>query len=122
MSDTDPWRSTDGQQNALALHAKYGAGLYAIGEYDRIGHLLLFRAGKRPPATRIEEIVGIAVLRRAVTLFAGIRALLESSLPDVAKAPARAYFELWLNHQCLAYGNTRPVSLESPTIAAEREP
>ena len=121
MSEQIPWRSVTGQQNALALRTMYAQGFYAIGEYDRIGHLLLHRSGTRASDGGLEIAVGIAMLRRAVMLFAGIRALLEESLPDVAKAPARAYFELWLNHRCLAYGPTNPIVLQTPTIGANRE-
>lgn len=116
------WQSPDGVNNALVLRAHYAAGFGAIAEYDRIGHLLLHRAGLGEPASTVEAIVGLAMLRRAVTLFTGIRMLLEHSLPDVAKAPARAYFELWLQHQCLAYGSTQPVTLETPTTSSAREP
>lgn len=121
MSDNTPWQSINGQQNALALRSKYAEGFYAIGEYDRIGHLLLHRAANRSSAHGLQDVVGVAILRRAVMLFAGVRALLEQSLPDVAKAPARAYFELLLNYRCLAYGGTHPITLETPTLRGSRE-
>ena len=122
MSKHIAWRSPAGERNARALREQYGDGFLALGEYDRIGHLLLYRAGKKSPATRYEEIVGVAVLRRAIMLFTGVRTLLEASLPDVAKAPARAYFETWLNYRCLAYGSERHISLEFPTASNAREP
>lgn len=121
MSEQIPWRSATGDQNAIALRTMYAQGFYAIGEYDRIGHLLLYRAATQASKAGLDVAIGIAMLRRAVMLFAGIRALLEQSLPDVAKAPARAYFELWLNHRCLAYGSTNPIVLQTPMIAADRE-
>lgn len=122
MSKHTAWRSPAGERNAQALREQYADGFLALSEYDRIGHLLLYRAGKKSPATRYEEIVGVAVLRRAVMLFTGVRTLLEASLPDVAKAPARAYFEVWLNYRCLAYGGERQISLELPTAPEAREP
>src|SRR5258708_6050931 len=101
MIDEREWKSPDGQTNAMALRASFVAGFAAIAEYDRIGHLLLHRASRIDHVEGIEIIVGIATLRRAVTVFAGIRELLAHSLADPAKALARAYFELWLQHRCL---------------------
>ena len=116
------WRSPDGERNAIALRTQYELGFTAIAEYDRIGHLLLHRAGNGDAVEMLETVVGVAMLRRAVMLFTGIRTLLEHSLPDVAKAPARAYFELWLQHRCLAYGSVHPVLLQTPTLPDAREP
>ena len=122
MNSQVNWRSPNGTSNAVTLRAQYASGFAAIAEYDRIGHLLLFRAASAEGANKIETLVGIAMLRRAVTVFAGVRELLEGSLPDPAKALARAYFELWLQHRCLAYGDIQPVSLETATNSADREP
>src|SRR5690242_12183251 len=72
------WQSPVGLRNALGLRTLYSPGFDAIAEYDRIGHLLLHRAGQASPITGVEGIVGIALLRRAVTLFAGVRALFEN--------------------------------------------
>ncbi|MEX2531422.1 MAG: DUF5677 domain-containing protein [Gemmatimonadota bacterium] len=87
-----------------------------------MGHLTLHRAGEGGPVSTVEGLVGIALLRRAVTEFAGIRRLLEASLADPAVVLARAQFELWLQYRCLAYGTKNPISLETPTIREEREP
>jgi hypothetical protein len=122
IDDLAPWSSPVGDANALALRVKYKDGFGAIAEFDRIGHLILHRSSSSGPVDGIEAIVGIALLRRAVTLFAGFRALLERSLIDPAKTTARAYFELWLQYRCLAYGARHPISLEAPTTAEEREP
>lgn len=122
MSSAENWKSPGGHQNAIALQAQFRDGFTAIAEYDRIGHLLLHRAANVDAVDGVETIVGIATLRRAVTLFAGIRVLLENSSVDPAKAVARAYFELWLQHRCLAYGAAEPVSLETVTLAHDREP
>ena len=116
------WRSIDGADNAAALRVQYQAAFEAFAELDRIGHLLLNRATRSTIVSNVESIVGIAMLRRAITLFLGVRELLESSLVDPAKPLARAYFELYLNHRCLAYGSTNPVSLALRTTPAEREP
>lgn len=116
------WRSPTGQQNAIALHALYPGGFAAIAEFDRIGHLLLHRAGSAAAASGLEAVVGVALLRRAVTLFAGLRTLFEASAIDSAKAIVRAHFELYLTYRCLAYGDLTHLLLDSPTTAEEREP
>lgn len=122
MDADSNWKSPNGAANAVALRARFAAGIAAIAEYDRIGHLLLFRAASSNSASSIEALVGIALLRRAVTVFTGVRELLERSLPDPAKALARTYFELWLQHRCLEYGDKEPVFLETATLSSEREP
>ena len=120
MSETSNWRLPAAIENAHALRTNFAEGFHVVSEFDRIGHLLLHRAGQGQPAS-LEQIVGIALLRRAVTTFTAIRSLLESSLADPARALARAYFELWLNYRCLAYGSRRLISLETPTGPTERE-
>ena len=45
------WRSPTGQQNAVALQQLYPGGFAAIAEFDRIGHLLLHRAGSAAAAS-----------------------------------------------------------------------
>jgi hypothetical protein len=120
--DIASWRSPSGESNALALRAAYPAAFASLAEFDRIGHLTLHRATEGGPKDTIEAIVGIALLHRAVTIFAGIRLLLEGSLADPAVVLARAYFELWLQYRCLAYGVSHPISLETPTTREERDP
>src|SRR6266480_5976154 len=120
--DRSDWRSPVGRDNAIALRANYIDGFHAISEIDRIGHLILYRAGSEGPVTDIQSVVGIGLLRRAVTVFTGMRSLFEASSVDPAKALARAMFELFLNHQVLAYGSQHPVPLDTPTLSADREP
>lgn len=114
------WYSPNGRENALALQAMYPEGFAAIAEFDRIGHLLLFRAGQTE-ADGIDALVGIALLRRAVTIYAGMRTLFEASAIDPAKLLARAYFELWLNYRCFVYGGLRDIPFETPSSPAARE-
>lgn len=116
------WKSPVGLENALTLRTLYASAFEAIAEFDRIGHLLLYRAGQTSPVVGVEQIVGIALLRRAVTLFAAMRELFEGSLIDPAKVIARSYFESWMQYRCLAYGSMDPIALETSTTAAEREP
>jgi hypothetical protein len=116
------WRSPSGDSNAVELRAAFPGVFAALSEFDRMGHLTLHRAGERGPISTIEGLVGVALLRRAVTVFAGIRQLLEASLADPAVVLARTHFELWLQYRCLAYGTKHPISLETPTIRPEREP
>lgn len=120
--DLTDWRSPTGVNNALSLRSQYREAFTAIAEFDRIGHALLFRAAQATTGENVEELVGLAMVRRAVTIFTGLRTLFESSLPDPARALARAYFELSLNYRCLAYGNRSAITLETPTSSAEREP
>lgn len=115
------WRSPDGVKNAFAIQTRYAPAFEAFAELDRIGHLLLFRAGTGKVET-IEALVGIGILRRAVTIFTGLRSLFEDSAIDPAKVLARAQFELFLNFRCLAYGGVHPVTLHTPTSSKEREP
>src|SRR4051812_27658731 len=103
--DLTDWRSRDGLNNALSLRSQYQRAFSAIAEYDRIGHLMLLRASKAITGETVEGLVGLAMVRRAVTIFTGLRTLFENSLPDPARALARAYFELFLNYRCLAYGS-----------------
>lgn len=116
------WRSPTGQDNAIALGQLYPGGFAAIAEFDRIGHLLLHRAGLAAEASGLEAVVGVALLRRAVALFTGLRTLFDASAIDPAKALVRAHFELYLTYRCLAYGDLAHLHLDSPTTAAEREP
>ena len=120
--DLADWRSPDGVANALALRSEYRRGFAAIAEFDRIGHLMLLRASNATTGQTVEGLVGLAMVRRGVTIFTALRTLFENSLPDPARALARAYFELFLNYRCLAYGNRSVVSLDTPTNSAEREP
>lgn len=120
MANSANWRSPDGERNAIAVQTLLATGFEAISEIDRIGHLILFRAGKKSSPASLEEIVGVALLRRAVTVFASLRQLLEQSLADPARALARAQFEIWLNYRALAYGSLRTISLDTPTVPAER--
>jgi hypothetical protein len=121
MAHSELWRSPGGEENAAALKVQFAAGFEAISEIDRIGHLLLFRASQNAVITQIDPMVGIALLRRAVTVFNGLRTLFEASAVDSGKALARVLFELSLHYRCLAYGAMHPTSLETPTHAEERE-
>jgi len=122
MADLTDWRSPQGVDNALALRSHYHEAFTAIAEFDRIGHALLFRQSHAITGQTVEELVGLATLRRAVTIFTGLRTLFENSLADPARALARAYFELFLNYRCLAYGNRPRFTVDTPTSSAEREP
>lgn len=119
---SESWRSPTGDDNAAALRTAFPAVFCALAEYDRIGHLTLHRAIDGGPKETMEAIVGVALLRRGVTVFAGIRQLLDNSLADPAVVLLRMYFELWLQYRCLAYGTLDPISLHTPTTAEEREP
>jgi hypothetical protein len=116
------WISKDARDNATALRRHYREGFTAIAELDRLGHSLLHAAGSPHEPAVLEQIVGIALLRRAVSTFSSVRALLESALPDPARAPARALFEIWLNYRCLAYGAESDIALETRTERTSREP
>jgi hypothetical protein len=67
---------------------------------------MLLRASNAITGDTVEGLVGLAMVRRGVTIFTALRRLFENSLPDPARALARAYFELFLNYRCLAHGST----------------
>ena len=121
MAKSRLWTSPGGDENAASLKRQFADGFEAIAEFDRIGHLILFRASQSGTITMLDPIVGIAILRRAVTVFSGLRTLLEASAIDSGKALGRALFEISLNFRCLAYGAADSTPLELPTDPVERE-
>jgi hypothetical protein len=60
------WRSPDGIKNALSLRSNYRRGFTAIAEFDRIGHLMLLRASNAITGDTVEELAGLAMVRRGV--------------------------------------------------------
>ena len=63
--DLTDWRSPTGVSNALSLRSQYREAFTAIAEFDRIGHALLFRAAQATTGGTVEELVGLAMVRRA---------------------------------------------------------
>lgn len=116
-----PWRSTEGLDNAHALQANFSEVFGAIGEIDALGHRLLTRMSVNARITNIDQLVGIAIMRRLVTQFVGIRHLLEGSVIEQAKLGVRAQFESLLAVRYLVFGGRRQVSFDSPTDARRRE-
>ena len=92
MVDTR-WVAPDGIKNAQYLRASFAAEFDALAEIDALGHRVLKRLGNQARITDIDELVALALLRRAVTLFAGTRHLFEASSIEPAKLPVRALFE-----------------------------
>ena len=80
MTDIGNWRSAGGDQNSTALRTQYFDGFKAISELDRLSHLALHRAGSRKSPASLEQVVGIALLRRSVTVFASYVSCLSSRL------------------------------------------
>ncbi len=115
-----PWRSPDAQANAHGLQANFAPAFWAIGEIDALGHRLLTRIAALT-INSIDRLVGVAIIRRLVTQFVGIRHLLEASVVEQAKLGLRAQFESMLAVRYLAFGGRHHVSVITPTDARRRE-
>lgn len=89
-----PWNSSSAATSAAALRAKFAGAFFAISGIDRLWHPLLNRVGSDEETRGIDWSVGVGLLRRSVSTFAGIRALVGASSIDPSKALARAHFEL----------------------------
>ena len=97
------WRSEDGQNNATALQVQYAAAFDAVAEVDALGHRVLHRVSG-DKITDVDRLVGVATIRRAVTLLVGIRHLLEASAIEPCKLVIRAQFETLLAFRYLGTG------------------
>ncbi len=115
------WRSADGQANAHGLQANFAEAFVAIGEIDALGHRLLTRMSVNAKIEKIDQLVGVAIMRRLVTQFIGIRHLLEASVVEQAKLGVRAQFESLLAVRYLIFGGRRRVSFNSASDARRRE-
>src|SRR5262249_22240584 len=109
-----PWRSIDGQNNALGLQAQYTDAFHAIGEIDMLSHRLLTRITANTTIDKIDTLVGVAIMRRLVTQFVGIRHLFEASVIDQAKLGVRAQFEALLAVRYLMFGGRSKVDFHTP--------
>lgn len=116
-----PWRSAEGQANALGLRANYVEVFWAVGELDALGHRLLARISSNTKIDSIDQLVGVAIMRRLVTQFVGIRHLLEASVVEQAKLGIRAQFESLLAVHYLIFGGRRHLTFHSATHDAKRE-
>lgn len=116
-----PWRSPDGQKNAEGLRANYSDAFHAVGEIDALGHRLLNRMAADIKIGRIDELVGVALMRRLVTQFVGVRHLFEASAVEPAKLGVRAQFEGLLAVRYLMFGGRRNVVFDSAINARRRE-
>jgi len=114
------WHSQDGRDNALALQVNNPGAFDALAEIDALGHRILTKTFEDVVAS-MERLVGIAMLRRAVTLFVGFRHLLEASSIEPAKLVARALFETTLAFRYLVHGGRRKVDLFTPSSRNMRE-
>lgn len=102
------------------MQAKFAGAFWAIGEVDALGHRLLTRIS----ASKIESIdrlVGVAIMRRLVTQFVGIRHPLKASVVEQAKLGVRAQFESFLAVRYLIFGGRRRVNFFSKPDARRRE-
>jgi hypothetical protein len=115
------WRSPDHHKNSMALQADFPGAFTAMSELDALGHRLLKRAADDALITGSDAMVGISMLRRAVTLFVGLRHLLEAAAVEPAKLVARAQFETLLAFRYLVHGGRRRVTLHTPSSARARE-
>jgi len=114
------WHSADAERNALALRLSKNSAFQALAEVDKFGHRLLTRCGDAR-ISDIDRLVGIAMLRRAVTLFVGLRHLLEASSVEPGKLVARALFETMLAFRYIIHGARRRVDACTPSDHRARE-
>jgi len=77
--------------------------------------------GGAPSAHPFDFLAGSAILRRSVTIFAGVRHLLEGSLVEPAKLLARAQFETLLAGRYLVHGGRGHYTPAILTSARQRE-
>src|SRR5262249_16431762 len=68
-----------------------------------------------------DTLVGVAIMRRLVTQFVGIRHLFEASVIDQAKLGVRAQFEALLAVRYLMFGGRSKVDFHTPIDARRRE-
>lgn len=115
------WRSPDGESNALELRAQYHSLFGALGEIDALGHRTLARLGSAGPVHNDTGLVITALTRRSITAFAGARHLMEGSLVEPAKLPARALFETHVALRYILFGGQRRVTATTPSNPRRRE-
>lgn len=135
MTTIEPWVCPSGAHNARQLQLDHPEAMRAITELDRVGHEILSRCGDAPRDTLndseeqgivtpvsdpLEWLVGVALLRKTVSAFGGLRALIEGASLDPAKSVCRTIFELWLATRCYAYGATPSIYADTPSLASER--
>lgn len=115
------WRSKDGEDNALALRVGYQGAFEGMSELDALGHRVLARASANKIISDIDRLVGLSMMRRSVTLFVGIRHLVEASAVEPAKLPLRALFETLLGFRYLVHGGKRKIDLFTASDDRKRE-
>lgn len=130
-----PWVCPSGAHNARQLHREHPDAMYAIAELDRVGHEVLSRYGDTPPEAptgdatpgattsadlALEHVVGLALLRKTVTAFAGLRTLIDGASLDPAKAVCRTLFEVWMATRCYAYGATPVIFADTASLPSDR--
>src|SRR6266568_2835093 len=76
----DLWHSPGGVENAIGVRVAFADVLFAMSELDRYGHRLMMRVMGAAFADITDFEVGLALLRRSVTIFTGLRTLVEASL------------------------------------------
>lgn len=115
------WYSEDSTSNSAFLFQQYPEILHGFESLDQVGHSVLEGAMDRYKGLPWETTLGFALLRRAVTQFAGVRYMLERSAIQSASLVARSLFETLLAARYLAYGARRFVSGRTPTTPRGRE-
>jgi len=114
------WRSPEGRRLSQKLAESNAPLLETIATIDALGHRLLQRMAVATNRQRPDELVGLALTRRAVTCFAGLRVQAENSLVEPAKLQMRALFEIVLAIRYLNYGTRKSVGLGSESASRVR--
>ncbi len=115
------WRSPDAIQNAVELQVQHRDLFEAMAEIDALGHRTLFRVCEDLPIRQDSDLVVIALTRRTTMLFTGVRHLLEGSLVEPAKLPARALFEFHVALRYLLFGGRRSVDAQTRSNPVKSE-
>jgi hypothetical protein len=121
MKSLELWYSPDALSNTEHLISLFPGVFAGMAEVDRLGHAILEQTITSYRGFAWETTLGLALLRRSVTQFGGIRYLCESSSVQPATLVARAHFETLLAVRYLVYGTKRTISGLTSTTARGRE-
>lgn len=118
----DPsWRSEDGVVNSRLIRKHYTPVLAALAEIDALGQRVLQRAINDLVFDDLGKVIGVAMLRRAITHFIGVRHLLENAASQQALLVSRALYESYLFMRYLIHGGANSPSVHNRSSSRGRE-
>lgn len=113
--------ASDGMANSAHLLSLHERVFVSLGEIDRIGHQAPESAIAGYDGRPWETTLGLALLRRSIAQFEGVRYLLERAAVQSATLPARAHFETLLAARYFLYGARPSVGPTTPSTSRGRE-